>query len=190
MIYQNWTYHTFPVAMMSVASVWCFARYVRTKRIAFVCGSGTLLALLALTRSSYHLAFVIIGAAAIVVAAPKLDRRRVLVAVGIPLLVVAGLYVKNDVMFGEPAASSWLGMNLAHSLLGNQPDAVRARTLAARQDRRARRWTPRVPRPRLLPVPSGADGRARPRTGPRRRPRVNNYNNLAYIDVSRQYQKG
>jgi hypothetical protein len=185
-LYENWMYYTYPVALLSVGAVWCFARYVRTKRVRYAAGVGTLLALLALTRASYHLIFVIVGAAAVVVAAPTLTRRRVLVAVGIPVLAVGGLYIKNYVLFGEPAASSWLGMNLAHSLLGNQPEAVRA-------DVDRGKLSPQALTPAFIginsypfhPSPTGVPALDRPEKAPG----VNNYNNLAYIDVSRQYQK-
>ena len=185
-IYENWMYYTYPVALLSVGAVWCFARFVRTKRVGYAAGVGTLLALLALTRASYHLFFVVVGAAAVVVATPKLTRRRVLVAVGIPVLVVGGLYVKNYIVFGEPTASSWLGMNLAHSLLGNQPDAVRADVNRGKLSRLA--LTPPFIGINSYPfhrAPTGVPALDRPEKGPG----VNNYNNLAYIDVSRQYQK-
>jgi len=185
-MYENWMYYTYPVALMSVGAVWCFARYMRTKRVSYAAGVGTLLALLALTRASYHLVFVIAGAAAVLVAAPKPTRRRVLVAVGIPVIVVGGLYVKNYVVFGEPTASSWLGMNLAHSVLGNQPVAVRADVARGKLSPQA--LTPAFIGLDSYPVhraPTGVPALDRLEKGPR----VNNYNNLAYIDVSRQYQK-
>src|SRR3954447_4595863 len=96
-VYENWMYYTYPVALMSVGAVWCFARYVRTKRVRYAAGVGTLLAMLALTRASYHLVFVAVGAIVVIAVAPKVTRRRVFVAVGIPVLVVAALYVKNEV---------------------------------------------------------------------------------------------
>jgi hypothetical protein len=185
-IYENWMYYTYPVALLSVGAVWSFARYVRTKRVRYAAGVGSLLALLALTRASYHLIFVVIGAVVVVVMAPKLTRRRVVVAVGIPVLVVGGLYLKNYIVFGEPTASSWLGMNLAHSLLGNQPDAVRADVDRGKLSRQA--LTPAFIGLDSYPVhraPTGVPALDRPEKGPG----VNNYNNLAYIDVSRQYQK-
>ena len=185
-MYENWMYYTYPVALMSVGAVWCFARFMRTKRVGYAAGVGALLALLALTRASYHLVFVVAGAAAVVVVAPKLTRRRVLIAVGIPVIIVGGLYVKNYVVFGEPTASSWLGMNLAHSLLGNQPVAVKADVDRGKLSPQA--LTPAFIGLASYPVhraPTGVPALDRPEKGPG----VNNYNNIAYIDVSRQYQK-
>lgn len=185
-LFENWMYYTYPVALLTVGAAWCFARYVRTKRVRYAAGVGTLLALLALTRASYHLIFVVAGAMAVIAVAPKVTRRRVFVAVGIPVLVVAALYVKNEVMFGEPAASSWLGMNLAHSLLGNQPDAVRADVERGKLSRQA--LTPAFIGLNSYPfrhAPTGVPALDRPEKSPG----VNNYNNIAYIDVSRQYQK-
>jgi hypothetical protein len=185
-LFENWMYYTYPVALLSVGAVWCFARYVRTKRVRFAAGVGVLLALLALTRASYHLVFVVVGAAVVVVVAPKIARRRVMVAVGIPVLVVAGLYVKNAVVFGEPAASSWLGMNLAHSVLGNQPEAVRADVDRGKLSRQA--LTPAFIGLNSYPFHHAATG-VPALDRPEKSPGVNNYNNIAYIDVSRQYQK-
>ena len=130
-LYENWMYYSYPVALMSVASVWCFARYLRTKRTGYAAAVSTMLALLALTRASYHLFFVLAGALVVFIATDKRKRRVVAVAVGVPVLVVAGLYVKNFVLFGEPDASSWLGMNMAHMVLGNEPSRFAPMSIGA-----------------------------------------------------------
>ena len=185
-LYENWMYYTYPVALLSVAAVWCFAKYVRTRHTGYGVGVVTMLALLALTRASYHLVIVIAGAALVVLMAKKAGRRRVAAAVALPVLLVAGLYLKNYVLFGEPNSSSWLGMNLAHMVLGNQPEAVQADVDRGVLSRQA--LTPAF-------VDLGAYSYRRAPTGipaldrPLKEPGVNNYNNLAYIDVSRRYQK-
>jgi hypothetical protein len=185
-LYENWMYYSLPVALMAVGAVWCFARFRRTHRRAFAAGTVTLLACMALTRASYHLVFVLAGAVAVVLVARKADRRRVAAVVALPVVVVAGLYVKNFVMFGQPAGSSWLGMNLAHMVLGNQPEAVQADVDSGALSRQA-----------LVPsfIDLGGYGAQHAPTGvpaldrPLKEPGVNNYNNIAYIDVSKQYER-
>lgn len=183
-LYENWMYYTYPVALMSVAAVWCFARYLRTKHVGYAIGVSAMLAGLALTRSSYHLVFVAAGATVVVLATRKPARRRVAVVVAIPVILVAGVYVKNFVVFGQPTSSSWLGLNLAHMVLGNQPEAVKADVDKGVLSRQAL----------IAPfidlggysahhAPTGVPALDRPL----KEPGVNNYNNIAYIDISQQY---
>jgi hypothetical protein len=127
---------------------------------------------------------VLAGAALLVFMATRADRRRVLVAVGIPAALVAGLYVKNLVLFGEPSSSTWMGMNLAHMMFRDQPPEVKADVAAGRLDKQSL-VTPFAGLDRYPDAP-------RPQTGVPALDLVNddthpNYNNKAYIAISRQY---
>lgn len=73
---------------------------------------------LVLTRSLYHplLIVLVVGALAIGMRR-QLTWKPLVAACAIPLLLVGGWMVKNEVLFGRATLSSWLGMNLQRSTL-------------------------------------------------------------------------
>jgi hypothetical protein len=69
------------------------------------------LAALALTRSLYHLGWLVL-VLLVQLWRPAISRARVLGIAAIPVLLVTGWYAKNAVLFGTFSSSSWLGMSL------------------------------------------------------------------------------
>lgn len=105
------------VAALLAGLVWSVARIDPSRRtwrallIPVVIGT-----VLVMTRTLYHPAWLL--AVLLVIGwqwRELLDRRRVLALVAVPLMVVGGWVVKNQVMFDQPALSSWTGMNLLRS---------------------------------------------------------------------------
>ena len=45
-LYENWLFYSYPVALMLCGTALCFARFARTQRIAYAVGFGSLLSLL------------------------------------------------------------------------------------------------------------------------------------------------
>jgi len=78
-----------------------------------------LLLALVFMRNFFHLIYVLAILAALVYLSKGL-RRRVLLAAALPLMIVAGLYTKNWILFGSFSGSTWMGMNMdtitAHQL--------------------------------------------------------------------------
>ena len=64
-------------------------------------------------RSAFQVIW-LLGAIALLLAVSK-RRRLVLSCCAVPLLAVALLYAKNEILFGVPTTSSWMGMNLART---------------------------------------------------------------------------
>jgi hypothetical protein len=81
-----------------------------------LCTSAAVTAL-ALTRGQYHPLFVVVVLAAVTwLQRAHLDRRRVLAAAALPVLLIGGWMAKNWVLFGTPTTSSWTGMNMLRSV--------------------------------------------------------------------------
>ena len=185
-LYENWLFYSYPVALMLCGAALCLARFARTQRIGYAVGFGSMLSLLALTRASYHLLFVLAAGSFVLFVCPRAKWRRASIAVMVPLALVVGLYAKNLIQFGEPTSSSWLGMNLAHMIFGRTPPELRADVVAHRVSDQAL-IVPFVPLTRYKNV-------ALPRTGvpaldlPSDRGHAN-FNNRAYIDISSRYLK-
>ena len=113
-LYQNWLYATLAVATTLVLTVFALARFERTSRPVsfglFLLGCATLVYL----RSVFHpLWFLVVAVLASWWAARRLGVARALAVAAVPVLLVAGLALKNLVVFGDPGTSSWLGMSLA-----------------------------------------------------------------------------
>ena len=113
-LYQNWLYPTFPIAVTLVLTALALARFERSKSPAmfglFLGGSTVLVYL----RSLFHpFLFLALVAIAGWWAARRIGVRRVAVLAAVPVLLVGGLSAKNFVLFGDPGTSSWLGMSLA-----------------------------------------------------------------------------
>lgn len=87
------------------------ARWTDTARMPAVAGALVVAAALALTRSTFHLVWVL-GVVAVAVLVRRDRWRTVLAAAAVPVLVVVGLYAKNLVLFDSFGASTWLGQSL------------------------------------------------------------------------------
>ena len=110
--YENWLFYSLPVAALLVLAAIALERAARRGRMRDGLLFLGILAVVCGTRSLYHLAYLL--AAVALLAFAWRDARRALVAAALPVVLVAGLYAKNAVLFGHFAASTWTGMSLAH----------------------------------------------------------------------------
>jgi len=109
--YENWLFYPLPVAMLLVMAALAFDRAVRGRRRRDGVLFMATLAVVALTRSLYHLVF--LAAAAALLGVAWRSWRRAAAVASVPLACVVLLYAKNAVLFGAFAPSTWTGMNLA-----------------------------------------------------------------------------
>ena len=112
-LYENWLMYTFPAATLVAASALALGFYLDTRRIRYAVLFFSLLAVLALTRSVFHF-FWCLGVLALLLAVVRVDRRRLLLASVVPLLVVGLWYGKNYFYYGTFSASSLLGLGLSN----------------------------------------------------------------------------
>jgi hypothetical protein len=127
--YENYALYTYAVATMLCWSALAAARYARTRRVGWGVATVALLSAVALTRASYHLVWIVVAVGLLLFAIRPPDRRAV-VAMMLPVLVVAGWYVKNFAVFGTFSSSSWVGMNMAHTVFSEVPRADLERLVA------------------------------------------------------------
>ena len=112
-LYENWFMYSFPaVALLSLSALLLYA-YARTSRTGWCVAFFASLAVLLLTRSLFHLAWMVLVVGLLAAASPG-RRRQVLVAALVPVLVVAGWYGKNLHYFGKFGASTWMGLGLSN----------------------------------------------------------------------------
>jgi hypothetical protein len=111
-LYEHWLFYTWPVALLFLLAVEALARYLERPRFRRGLTFFGLLAAVALTRSAFHLVFVVGVAAGLVVIRPRLWKRTVAASL-LPLAIVCGFYLKNLVLFSSFSASSWMWLNIS-----------------------------------------------------------------------------
>jgi hypothetical protein len=120
--YENSATYELPIATLLVVSGWCCARYARTRSTGALVGFVAAITAGALTRALLHPVW-LIGVVVLVVGAvrPRAGWRAVGAAVAIPLVLVGGWILKNQVLFDEPTMSSILGGNLSRGVIAPMP---------------------------------------------------------------------
>ncbi len=187
LLYENWFNYAYPTAAFLTVGSWCLVRFLRTRRLRFGLGFFAAFAAVELLDSTYQLVW-LLAAGAVVAVVLRREWRTVLLAAAVPLVLVGTWAVKDYVQVGTTTTSSWLGMNLAKSVLFRAPpDQV------AELQRQGRLGPiasvppfagPDVYSPRYVvavPSPVPAVGALHKADG------ATNFNNPLYVAVSSQY---
>lgn len=178
-------FYALPTAALVTAAAWAATRWVRTERALPGVAYGVLAALLILTNSSYQVYTVAIATIPVLWVLRHRWRQAVAVLV-VPAALVAAWYGNDLVQFHSETTSGWVGMNLARATLGlDSPADINA--LIAQG---VLSGTARVP-PFSGLGGYGALGHHAP-TGVaaldvRSTDGYPNYNNIAYVAISKQY---
>lgn len=164
-------------------------RALATDRWQWFVAVGGLAAAIALTRSTFHLGWVVLVCAVMIAVSSPASRRRVAIIAGVAVLIVTGWYAKNLIVVGKFTGSTWAGMSLAKSTsnaLDNETYAriVRDGTVSqlytiqpfSRLDRYSAFALPPADGHPALSAVSKANG-------------TNNYNNFAYVQISDLYMR-
>jgi len=143
------------------------------------------LALLCLTRSLYHVIW-LIGMAAILLFPIRRTPafRRLLTGFLLTILFVSGWYVKNYVIFNQFSTSSWLGMNMARTVFHDAPIKDSTRIEAYEPFSELALYRPFISDSAVKKY-AGLDDRDL--LTPKKHDSSSNLNAVAYIQVSQQY---
>jgi hypothetical protein len=112
-LYENWLMYSFPAAALLAVAGLLLHQYVATRRTRSALAFFTVLAALLLTRSIFHLGWMVL---VVVLLALVMRRqwRQVVLAAALPVLVVALWYGKNYYYFGSFSASTIMGLGLSN----------------------------------------------------------------------------
>ncbi|MDK2971463.1 MAG: hypothetical protein PWP23_1218 [Candidatus Sumerlaeota bacterium] len=111
LLYENWLFYTYPVALLLVVAALCFARFAEQGKALDGFALFAALAALVYLRSIFHpVWFLALVALAAWSRGRGEWRRTALLALG-PFVLVLALFGKNLVLFGEFTSSTWLGMS-------------------------------------------------------------------------------
>lgn len=109
-LYENWLYPDYLIAAVLPFEAWLLGRAVKRRSLPTLAAFFFLASLIVLARSYYHLGWLIL-CAALVLLLCRSWRSAVMVAAALPILLGAGLYTKNYVAFGFFSGTSASGIN-------------------------------------------------------------------------------
>ena len=186
LLYPSIYFYALPTAAAITCAAWACACWVQSKRLLPGALFGWLLAIVVLTNSSYQIYGLLVAAIPVVYALRR-HWRTVAAALLPPLLVVGAWYANDAARFGMYTTSSWDGMNLAR--ITTAQDSPQDLQLLVRQGALT---------PLALKEPFGAVeaygnlGKAKPTGVPAldlysKASGTPNYNNIAYIAISKAY---
>ncbi len=112
-VYEHWLFYDFPVLVLLAVACVALLRFVGGGEWGSLGLFLVAVVVVALTRSLFHLVWVGVSLGILLAIRPRLSVRWVVTVFVVPLVVVAGWYAKNQVVFGFFGPSSWLGLSLA-----------------------------------------------------------------------------
>ena len=117
-LYENWLMYTMLATGLLTMAAFALYQYMRARSTRWCVIFFALLATLLLTRSLFHITWMIL-IIALLASTSRAHRRQVLRAAAVPLLIVALWYGKNLYHFGTFSSSTWMGLGFSNiSTLG------------------------------------------------------------------------
>jgi hypothetical protein len=185
-VYEQLLFYPHFVAAALVVGFALLGRYLQRGSRAAAYAGFAVLGLVVLTRSSYHVVWLIVVACLIASGVDRSRWREVALCALLPVVISTAWMAKNEVQFGTFSTSSWIGINAARVTLQQADRADLGRLVAEH---------------RLSPValipPFSAPGAYPPLPAPHGVPALDetakrhstepNFNQAVYPRVSRQY---
>lgn len=110
-LYEHWLTYAYPLTCALTLAGICVYQFIHTKKNYWGVMFFTLLGGIALTWSLFHLVW-LIGIAVLLLVIFG-ERKKVVFAALVPVLLVTAWYAKNYFIAGEFTASTWSGMNVS-----------------------------------------------------------------------------
>lgn len=186
-LYENWLFYTYPVCVVLVFSALCWVKFLKRPRFIYSFLHFLGLGFVTLTWSLFHLIWILACFVSLF-----LFRRRywktIALSFFIPFLLVFCWYGKNAILFRQFTASTWLGMNfskMTNSMLWpeERKELYKSGTISPVSlippFSELEKYEPYL-EPQPLSGVSVLDQRKKASGVP-------NFNNIAYIQVSRAY---
>jgi hypothetical protein len=120
-LYETLLSYTLPTAFLLLVATSSLASFITDGSVRSGAVFAASLTGVAFLRSTYHLAWIAVPIVVLLLVAPRFTTRARLAIALTPLLLVAGLYAKNYVVFDQTSTSSWMGMNLARIAFSQTP---------------------------------------------------------------------
>jgi len=185
-LYENWLYNTFPCEFLMTFAAMCLMRFLRHKRTGWGVGFLVSLALMVWLNSQFQLIWYVAIVAALFLFEPQrfAPLHKAALAIG---TITALLYIKNLVLFGAFTTSTWFGMNLSAVTVPALDPAERVQLVESGTLSRFALIGP------WSSLKDYGQAGMLPHTGvpvldqPWKEIGGDNYNNLAYIAISRDY---
>jgi hypothetical protein len=190
-LYENWLFYTYPVAVLLVLAAVALRRFQDDAQPFYAGIFLFLVALICITRSAFHFVFVL-PCAVLVLIPNGIQRRKITFYACVAVCVVSALYMKNLYMFGFFGASSWKGMNMAKVTVRSVAPEMIDRLVKSGSIPSVASLSPFSPLdqyPEELRVLSSDYPNAPELTSERKANGELNFNHVAYIAISREYDK-
>jgi hypothetical protein len=124
-LYESWLFYTYPIMVLLCVAALALHRFVESAKARDAAVLYALLAVVVLTRGTFHLAWFVAVVAGTALAVRGTGARRLAAAAAIPCALVLGLYLKNFLTFGDWFAGRiYRDMNYAQMVLQNVPRAT------------------------------------------------------------------
>lgn len=205
-LYEHWFFYTWPVAAGLILCACCLQLYHLHQQIRFLALFCIILTAIILTRSMFHLIFLVPVSLLLWFGVRASQRRQLIGLLALTMCISALPYAKNQLVFGFFGGSSWSGMSLwrivnlydeAAPLVPNSPVATitpfapiseyaDVQTLDADQVR----TQPEAAEPRqpLIAIPTRFEQHT-VLTAPLKTGGATNYNHIGYLQLAGAYQE-
>lgn len=110
-LFENWLFYEYLVAALLLGAAVAFVGFERRPSAVTSFTLFSVLAALCFVRSTFQIVLLLLSLLLLLFVFSE-HRGVLLAGAVIPIMLVAGLSVKNWVLFGTPSTSSWAGMNL------------------------------------------------------------------------------